>query len=147
MYITLFNKDRIFKVDTSGIISTFVGTGVNDDTGDGQATSARVGAIRNCCELNSSGNVYISDVTNDAIRVVTVSTKIITKYAGVYTSGGSDRPGDGGPATSAAMKPQSIFLDSSGNMFVGDYGGYRVRKIAAGTKIITNFAGNPWKWW
>ncbi len=139
MYITTaFN--RVHKLDTSGIFSMFAGTGDQGFTGDGgQATSAKVTDSRNCV-LDSSGNVYISDFENKAVRVVTVSTKIITKYAGVYGSLGL-YSGDDGPATSAKMTPQSVFMDSTGNLYVGDSNGNRIRKITAGTKIITRFAG------
>jgi hypothetical protein len=130
---------RVHKVDPSGIITTFVGTGTAGYSGDGgKATSGRLNDPRNCV-LDSSGNVYLSDTTNYAVRVVTVSSKIITTFAG--TKANSNYFGDGGPATSAGMYPLSIFMDSTGNLYLTDYNGYRVRKIAAGTKIITTFAG------
>jgi hypothetical protein len=142
MYVTTADY-RMLKVATSGIISMFAGTGTQGNSGnDGKATSAKITDPRNCV-LDSNGNVYMSDMSIYAVRVVTVSTKkIITKYAGAGTSvSGSNRPGDGGPATSAKMYPQSIFMDSTGNLFVAENTGFRVRKVDPGTKIITAFAG------
>jgi hypothetical protein len=138
MYITTLIQ-RIHKVDTSGKISTLAGTGTAGGTGDkGRATSAKLLDPRNCV-LDSSGNVYVSDSGNYAVRVVTVSTKIITRYAG---SGVGNYGGDGGLATSAKMNPFNIFMDSSGNLYSADYDVYRVRKIASSTKIITTYAGS-----
>jgi hypothetical protein len=73
--------------------------------------------------------------------MVTVSSKIITTYAGngIFTT---ESPGDGGPATSASIYPQSIFMDTSGNLYCTENYGFRTRKIAAGSTIITNFAGS-----
>ena len=58
------------------------------------------------------GNVYIPDYGNNRIRKVTVSTGIITTYAGTGTSSYS---GDNGPATSATLNyPEGVVLDTSG---------------------------------
>ncbi len=59
------------------------------------------------------GNVYIADTSNNCIRKVTVSTGIITTYAGISTS--DSYSGDNGPATSAIFSyPFGIALDSAG---------------------------------
>ena len=56
--------------------------------------------------------MYIADVNNNRIRKVTVSTGIITTFAGTGTSSYS---GDNGQATSAALNnPQGVALDASG---------------------------------
>jgi hypothetical protein len=132
---------RICKVDSSGRISTYAGTGFVSAAGDGlQATSATISSTYNCV-VDSSANVYLSASGNRAIRVVAFTSKIISKFAGIG-SNANKGIGDGGPATSAEMTPISIFLDSVGNMYSTEFSAYRVRKIAAGgNKIITNFAG------
>ncbi len=59
------------------------------------------------------GNVYIADANNHRIRKVTVSTGIITTFAGTGTTSYS---GDNGPATSAVLYyPTGVALDTSGN--------------------------------
>jgi hypothetical protein len=58
------------------------------------------------------GNVYIADYSNNRIRKVTVSTGIITTFAG---TGVNSYSGDGGAATSAELDgPTGVVLDSSG---------------------------------
>ena len=49
--------------------------------------------------------------------------------------------GDGGPATSAAISPGAIAVDSLGNLYLEDNGNVRVRKITQDGIIIT-IAGN-----
>ncbi len=56
--------------------------------------------------------MYIADYYNNRVRKVTVSTGIITTYAGTGTAGYS---GDGGAATSAGLDyPFGVALDSLG---------------------------------
>ena len=58
----------------------------------------------------------------------------INTFAGWY--GG---PGDGGPATTTATLeiPYSVALDGSGNLYIADYGNESIRRVDAGTGIIT----------
>jgi sugar lactone lactonase YvrE len=51
--------------------------------------------------------------------------------------------GDGDPATSASLSnPGPLAVDSHGNVYIGDSGIRRVRKIFAGDENIYGFAGN-----
>ncbi len=84
--------------------------------------------------------MYISDFSNHRIRKVAFSTGVITTIAGTGTAG---YMGDGGQATSADIKyPGGINLDSSGNVYFGDYAGNNViRKVTVSTGIISTVAG------
>ncbi len=136
VYIADSANSRVREVNTSGVITTFAGTGVSGYTGDnGEATSATlmdpVGVA-----VDSLGNVYIADGTAAVIRKVT--NGIITTIAGTGKGGFS---GDGGSATSAALNlPSSIAVDASGNLYIADAGNHRIRKISTG--LITTIAGN-----
>lgn len=58
------------------------------------------------------GNIYIADWYNHRIRKITISTGIITTYAG---TGSAIFSGDGGDATSAGLNyPKGVVVDSSG---------------------------------
>ena len=61
--------------------------------------------------LHDAGNVYIADFYNNRVRKVTVSTGIITTVAGTGTSSYS---GDNIQATSAALNPYGVAVDSAG---------------------------------
>src|SRR6201988_427284 len=64
---------------------------------------------------------------------------IITTIAG---NGTSNYSGDNGPATAAELSsPEGIAFDASGNMYFADGNNNRIRKIDAGTGIITTIAG------
>ncbi len=94
------------------IITTIAGTGSTNYNGDGgQATSAGIGYPHGV-DIDSSGNVYFNDYVNSRVRKVTVSTGIITTYAG---TGSASYSGDGGIASSASLHwPHGLCIDSSG---------------------------------
>ncbi len=94
------------------MISTIAGTGSTTYSGDnGQATAAAINFPFGI-DIDSSGNVYFSDFTYHRMRKITVSTGIITTYAGTGTGSYS---GDGGVASSAALYlPNGLCIDTSG---------------------------------
>jgi hypothetical protein len=88
--------------------------------------------------------VYIGDQLNQRIRKVTVSTGIISTFAGSGPAGfgmGS-YSGDEGPATSAALNdPAAVFVDVSGNVYIADAWNQRIREVNTSC-IISTIAGN-----
>ena len=89
--------------------------------------------------VDAAANLYIADRNEDFVLKVADSTGIITTVAGVGHVGFG---GDGGAGTSAALySPNSVSLDSSGNLYIADSGNEVIRKVAAGTGIITTAAG------
>ena len=116
IYIADTYNNRIRKVTVStGIITTIAGsgaTGTSSYSGDnGAATSATLYYPQGV-GLDTAGNVYIADTNNHRIRKVTISTGIITTFAGTGTGSYS---GDNGPATSATLNhPSVVAVDSAG---------------------------------
>jgi len=83
--------------------------------------------------------VYIADSENDRVRKVTVSTGVISTFAG---NGASSYLGDGSTAISANLfYPYAVAVDTSGNIYIADSGNCRVRKVTISTGIITTVAG------
>ncbi|MGA3210482.1 MAG: hypothetical protein ABSD20_04190 [Terriglobales bacterium] len=140
LYISDFNNNRIREVNTSGIISTFAGTGTQGHGGDGgPATQAQLNLPQGIA-FDSQNNLIISEYGNNDVRVVSASTGLITTVAGNGTGG---YIGDGGPATSAELNnPNGVAVDASGNIFIADYGNNVIRYVDALSGIITTIAGN-----
>ena len=137
VYIADTRSSRIRKVDSSGTITTFAGTGAYDDSGDGgSATSSMLRWPRGMA-VDGSGNVYIADTRSSRIRKVD-SSGTITAFAGTGAYGFG---GDGGSATSSRLaSPEGVAVDGSGNVYIADTFNHRVRKVdSSGT--ITTFAG------
>lgn len=140
-YGNLFISDHvncaIRKINTAGIISTYVGTTAAGFGGDGGAAASALLQGPTGIATDPAGNLYIADTRNNRIRKVMTSGIIIT-IAGNDTLGYS---GDGGPATAAKFYyPMGVAADIAGNLYIADSGNNVVRKISGG--IITTFAGN-----
>lgn len=137
IYLADRNNNRIRKISTAGIISTYIGSAGFGNSGDGgPATAARIGTPAGIAR-DDAGNIYFSDNFHHVVRKVNTAG-IISTIGGTGVSGFS---GDGGPATAAMMSsPVSVACDTAGNVYVADYGKLRLRKISA-TGIISSVAG------
>jgi uncharacterized protein (TIGR03437 family) len=130
LYIADRNNNRIRKV-FGGTITTVAGGGAS--LGDGGAATGAQLNQPSAVALDSSGNLYIADTSNNRIREVSGGT--ITTVVG----GGSS--GDGSSATSASLStPLGVAVDSSGNLYMSDGYDCRIRKVAGG--IISTVGGN-----
>ena len=141
LYITDEYNWRIRKVTPAGIISTFAGNGTVGYSGDGgPATAAQIEAAGQLA-IDASGNVYFGE-GEGLVRKVTVSTGIISTYAG-NVSACCSYNGDGIPATAAYLaSPNGVAFDASGNLFIAESNGQRIRKVDATTKLISTVAGS-----
>jgi sugar lactone lactonase YvrE len=134
LYIADWGNARIRKV-SNGTVTTVAGNGTEGYGGDnGPATSAELSYPIGVA-VDSAGNLYVADTYNQRIRKI--SNGVITTVAGVGTAGFS---GDNGAATSAQLNyPYGVAVDSSGNLYIADYGNNRIRKVSNG--VITTVAG------
>ncbi len=139
LYFTENGNHRIRKIDTNGIITTVAGTGMAGFSGDGSLATAALLNEPDGIAVDTSGNVYFADGQNNRIRKINISTGIITTVAGCNNAGFA---GDSGLAVVASLyRPGCVCFDKVGNMFIGDYGNKRVRKVNI-SGMITTYAGN-----
>ena len=98
----------VFEVNSSGALIRIAGTGRAGYSGDGgPALNAQLISPAGIA-IDTSGNIYVSDLGTNSIRRISSNGNIAT-YAGNGTAGFS---GDGGSATAAQLN--SIFPISSG---------------------------------
>ena len=138
LYIADQSNNRIRQVATNGIITTVAGNGGSSYSGDrGPATNATLSGPTSVA-VDTLGNLYIADKSNDRVRQV-AANGIITTVAG---NGGAGYAGDGGAATSAELYyPNGVAVDGAGNLYIADTYNFRIRKVNP-NGIITTVAGN-----
>jgi trimeric autotransporter adhesin len=129
-------RSRVRRVNLStGIITTVAGAtpGFNGDGNN--ALSTLFGQGMTGMLFDSFNNLLIGDGMNARVRKIDALSQIVTTIAGGFI-------GDGNQATMAAFnQPHTVDLDASGNIYVVEAHGYRVRKIDT-TGKITTIAGN-----
>jgi hypothetical protein len=123
----------------TGLISTIAGTGMSVSAGDNGPAAAASFKYASAFAVDGAGNVFVVDTNAGNVRRIDAATTTISTVAGLGNGGA---PGDNGPALAARFaSPIDIEIDSSGNLFISDRAGHRVRRIDASTQIITTIAG------
>src|SRR5260370_1924079 len=135
LYIADTADNRVRKVSSSGVITTFAGTGLPGYSGDrGKASLAQLSGPIGLA-IDSASNIYIADREHHRVRRVT-SDGIINTVAGNGTFGGA---GDNGLATSAQVRPLVLAVDNQNNFYIATYD-FRIRKVDS-KGMITTIAG------
>jgi trimeric autotransporter adhesin len=130
-------NNRIRKIAAGvvgGTITTIAGSGQGNYGGDGGAAVSAQFSDPSGAAVDNAGNVYISDLLNNRVRVVSPNGTINT-YAGNGVAGFA---GDGGAATSAQLnQPAGLAVDSSGNLYIADSNNSVIRKVTPQGTIST----------
>lgn len=139
LYIADQCNHRIRTVDGVGVIRTVVGSGTagaafGGFSGDGGQALAAQFKHPTAFDFVTGGGLVITDQLNYRIRRVT-GAGIVNTIAGNGTRAYS---GDGGLGTSASVSdPGAVAVDSLGNVYFGDAGNNRVRRIDTNGNITT----------
>lgn len=134
VYIGEQNAHLIRKITPDRLVSILAGNG-SAGLSDGTGASARF-HTPNGLVPDAAGNVYVADRGSHRIRKVTAAG-VVTTLAGNGTAGFAEGQGSAAQFSS----PVGIALDSDGNLYVGDYGNYRIRKITS-SGLVSTLAGN-----
>lgn len=138
LYIADRENHRVRKVDRKGIITTVAGNGTAGFSGDGGPATGASLNLPSGVVTDSKGNLYISDRSNNRVRVVSPKG-IIKTWAG---NGNEGYYNDNGPAVNATLdKPFGLAMDSKDNLYIADRGNNRVRKVTP-DGIITTYGGD-----
>ena len=122
MYVADFSNNRIRKITSAGVVTTFAGSGSSGST-DGTGTNANFSGNIWGLATDSSGNVYVADGATNRIRKITPAGVVSTLASTTFQS------------------PRGVAVDSAGNVYVADCVNHVIKKVTS-AGVITTFAGN-----
>jgi len=134
LYVTDSFNNCIRKISVSGTVTTLAG-GTTPGYTDASGTAARFYSPQ-FISIDASGNLYVSDVGNNAIRKIT-TTGVVTTFAG----GGLPGYADNTVGTLAKFNtPGGLAVSASGNIYVADRGNNIIRMITP-AGVVTTYCG------
>ena len=122
-----------------GIIRTVLGNGLEGWDGDGGPALEAACQTPYACEFDTQGNMIVCMGRHHRIRHMDAQTGIVSLICGTGEPGYA---GDGGPAVDAVInQPYGLAIDANGDIYFAQRFDPTVRKIDAGTGIISTVAG------
>jgi sugar lactone lactonase YvrE len=142
LYISDSQNNRIRKIDTTGTITTFAGTGVKTTPPGDNVAVATAGIQDPKQQMILNDVLYFCDTSHNMIRSIDLKANplIVKTVAGTIQS--KRFGGDGGPANRANLNsPKGMFIQSDGTIYISDTDNNLVRKITP-DGIIQTIAGD-----
>jgi uncharacterized protein (TIGR03437 family) len=121
-------SNHVVREVSNGNITTFAGNNTGGYSGDGGPANAAQLAFPTAVTVDGSGNVYIADSGNNAIRKVAGGT--------IFTILGGDATGD------RFHVPNDIAFDKKGNLLIADTQGRRILEWPASGGPVAVLAGD-----
>ena len=127
VYLSDTEHHRVRWVGADGVMATLAGTGIPSFSGDGGPASRAQLNLPYGLAVSPVGDLYVADLGNHRVRRIALDG-VISTIAGNGLCGSA---GDGGPALTAQLcAPRNLLFDPAGNLYISEFDGHRIRKIA-----------------
>lgn len=130
VYVADNENQKIRKIAADGTVSTLAGSGVGGRA-DGIGAAASFSGPRGIA-VDGNGTVYVGDQGNNMIRKITPDG-VVSTLAGSGFIGSADGTG----AAASFNAPFGVAVDGSGNVYVGDANGNKIRMITPDGEVST----------
>lgn len=129
LYLALREGNQVYRIDLkSRTLHHLAGTGQKGFTGNGgQAKLATLSGPKGIA-VAPNGDVYLADTESHTVRALRAASGILDTVIGDGERG--DGP-DGSPLRCRTARLHGVFVDSAGNVYVGDSENHKVRMIPA----------------
>jgi sugar lactone lactonase YvrE len=135
VYVTDEGNHKIRRITPAGVVTTLAGSGW-PGYAEGTGSAAEFDSPEGLA-LDADGDLYVAERGNHIIRKVTPAG-VVTTLAGSGSQGSAD-----GLGTAASFNaPTGVAVDGSGNVYVTDLFGHKVRKISAAGAVSTLAGSN-----
>ena len=137
LYVADTNNHTVRKVvAATGAVTTVAGLAGNTGSADGSGSAARFNFPSEVA-IDSTGNIYVADTDNDAIRAIS-SSGLVSTLAGRAGSPGSV---DGTGSAARFDSPSAVAVDPAGNVYVADTGNFTIRRVIPSSGAVSTLAG------
>lgn len=134
IYVADTRNNTVRKITSSGVVTTLAGTPGTEGASNATGADARFNEPYGIA-IDSAGNLFVADASNNAIRKITPAG-VVTTFAG----GGAPGTADGTGTSARLDEPRGICIDSNGTLYVADYDNHTIRKITS-AGVATTLAG------
>lgn len=132
VYTTLSDHNQVSRLMPGGALEVFAGTGA-PGADDGPRLSARF-TNPSGLAFDAVGNLYVSEGSaGNRIRKITPAG-LVSTFAGAGPAGSLDGPG----AFAQFNMPWGMAVDDDGFVYVAEFGGHRIRRIAPDGTVTTH---------
>jgi len=131
LYVADQLDHTIRKITPAGVVTTLAGTPGMAGSDDGPGASARFNGPTGVA-VDAGGNVYVADQRNRTIRKITPDGVVAT-FAGTAGQPGDN---DGTGAAAHFLDPNSLAIDSAGNLYVSSQS-RSIRKVTPAAVVTT----------
>ncbi len=128
-------NDTIRMITPAGVVTTYSGSPRNPGGIDGTGSVVRFDEP-NGVAVDRSGNVYVADTVNSAVRMIAPGG-LVTTFAGYIGIPGNL---DGTGTNARFMSPFALAIDAYGNVYVADSAACTIRKVSP-SRVVTTLAG------
>jgi hypothetical protein len=133
LYVSDTLNHTIRKVTAAGAVSTIAGTAGSSGFTNATGTAALFHGPQGLT-LDASGDLFVADTNNNAIRKLVIATGVVTTAA---VQSGTAGAVDGANSQAQFHYPSSVAVDSTGNLYVVDTDNHALREIAADGAVST----------
>jgi sugar lactone lactonase YvrE len=133
LFVADKQNNTIRIISPQGVVNTIAGT---TKLGFSNTTGSVTFNFPNGVAVDPSGNIYVADEDNSAIRQINTSG-VTTTFAGNGLTGSKN----GADTAARFFAPTGVATDASGNVYVADNGNNLIRKITP-QAVVTTFAGS-----
>jgi len=135
IYVADNTFDTIRKISPIGIVSTLAGKAGHSGSSDNVGTNALFNGPSSVA-VDQAGDLYVADTYNNTIREILPNESVSTLAGKAGNQGSADGTG----SNARFADPQSLAVDSSGNVYVADTGNDTIRLVTQGG-VVTTIAG------
>jgi hypothetical protein len=117
VFVADSGNNTIRKITSSGVVTTLAGTAGSSGSADGTGAAASFYFPKGVA-VDGSGNVFVADSGNNAIRKITPSG-VVTTIVGVAAPGGQGAGNSPGPLPASILSPSGVAIDpSTGKLYI-----------------------------